>query len=176
MLSDNAFILHRHFVARERHHPRAVRAVPSVERQLIEHLGLDPLAAQRVSAVRRAASLGIVGRAAVDFLAHSRAPARVTTANARQAPFGHRPRLSLRLRALPLRRPAIALATVGTFQTVRRARSFCLRDSGGGCSFGAAPRMSPSANSPARPSDGEPPVTRPALAAAHARVNASRYT
>src|SRR5207253_8169437 len=23
------------------------------------------------------------------------------------------------------------------FQTVRRARSFCLRDSGGGCSFGA---------------------------------------
>ena len=33
MLGDDAFILDRHLVAGERHHPRAARAVPGVERQ-----------------------------------------------------------------------------------------------------------------------------------------------
>jgi hypothetical protein len=33
MLGHDAFILDRHFIARERHHPPAARAVPRVERQ-----------------------------------------------------------------------------------------------------------------------------------------------
>ena len=40
MLGDDAFILDRHLIAGERHHPPATGAVPGIERQLVELRGL----------------------------------------------------------------------------------------------------------------------------------------
>ncbi len=57
MLGDDAFILDRHLIARERHHARALRAVPLVERKPFERLG-------------RAC------RITVDFVAHRALPVR----------------------------------------------------------------------------------------------------
>jgi hypothetical protein len=51
MLGDDAFILDRHLIARERDHPSALGAVPLVERKGFERLGR-------------------FGRARVDFVAH----------------------------------------------------------------------------------------------------------
>ena len=70
MLGDDAFILDRHLIARERHHPPAAGAMPRVERQRVERL--------RPS---RRSPLGIASR-----LAHSAACSRASdaTANARE--------------------------------------------------------------------------------------------
>jgi len=50
--------------------------MPGIEGKLFERAGLNPFAAGGIAAVGHAASLGLVGRAAVDFLAHSSAPAK----------------------------------------------------------------------------------------------------
>ncbi len=71
VLGDDPFVLDRHLVSGERDHPRAPGPVPIVERQLPERRRFGTGAALRVAAVGRSARLGVVGRAAVDFLAHS---------------------------------------------------------------------------------------------------------
>ena len=86
MLGDDAFILDRHLIARERHHPRAPASGAIGRAQAFERLG-------------RAC------RITVDFVAH-RALRSGDDSQRLEKRFGHRPRLSLRLRALPLRRPA----------------------------------------------------------------------
>src|SRR6185312_4017746 len=99
MLGDDAFVLDGHFVAGEGHHPAAPRAMPRIEWQLVES-------------------------SAVVDLAHSCAPGKGATEMARLRSPSAAPVCPSRLRALPLRRPTYAKALAGSFQTVRRARSF----------------------------------------------------
>jgi hypothetical protein len=136
-----------HVIAGEGDHPRTLRAVPDIERKRLDFLPSRAVSTVGIAAVRLAARLVmLIGRTAMDFSAHLALPHEVTTANAPTKHFGNRPLLSLRPESfprhsrsdggLPLRWSAIAEATEDAFQTVRRARSLCLRDSGGGCSFG----------------------------------------
>src|SRR5438067_12102865 len=83
MLGDDALVLDRHLIAGERDHPSPAGAMPRIERQLVERRRLRALTAAWIAAVRRAPGLGLVGRAAVDFPAHSRAPAKGATDTAR---------------------------------------------------------------------------------------------
>ena len=65
------------------------------------------------------------------------------------------------------------MVVADAFQTVRRARSFGLRDSGGGCSFGAAtPPEGYRELSRAAFRQASPPETRRALASRAREVNA----
>ena len=118
MLGDDAVILDRHGIARERDHPRAMGTVPRVERQ---H-----------------GRFGDDGSGLIVHGANSKGP-RATPARCLE---NSDPRLSLRPESFP-RGDAPSYPFGGphrwgedTFQTVRPARSWCLRDSGGGCSFG----------------------------------------
>ena len=77
MLGHDALVLYGHFIVGEGHHPRALAAVPLVQRKLLQWRFLEPGPALRVAAVRRAAGLGLVRLAVMYFLAHPHAPARL---------------------------------------------------------------------------------------------------
>ena len=170
VLGHDAFVLDRHLVAGERDHPAALGAVPLVKRQFLERCSarcLRHLADRRYGSPRARV---LVGGTVVDFSAHiARCDGRDGLDLVRS--FRRRPRLSLAPESFaafggPRRRKRRTLSRLS-----RRARSLGLRDSGGGCSFGAAPTPWRTANSPARPSGGRtPPETGGALAAREAQV------
>src|SRR5207253_5581431 len=117
MLGDDAFILDRHFIARERHHPGTLGAVPPVERELLQRLiGFDAHSGAPRARLRRPTP-GWTLRLPPPSVA---------------APESFAPSSARAWEGFPLRRSCIAVATQDTFQTVRSARSLCLRDSGGG--------------------------------------------
>ncbi len=121
MFRHDAFILDRHVIARERHHSAALGAMPCVERQgLGRFVGFGHAACPRKPVAGTHESTDGWIRAPFcrgDLRAFPRAMG-----------------AGLPLRWLPR-------TSESAFQTVGQARSLCLRDSGGGCSFGVAVRL-----------------------------------
>ena len=107
MLGHDAFVLDGHLIAGELDHPGALRAVPGVERERLGRLGRrrGRRLRDRRDKVRRAPDFGRSDRCgllgSLDTLRDS------WPGSPLRARCLARPRLSLRLRALPLRRPAL---------------------------------------------------------------------
>src|SRR4029079_3172743 len=100
MFGDDPFVLDGHLVPGEGDHPPAVVAVPSIQRKLFELGRGRGSTALRIAAVRRAARLGLIGRAVMGFPVHfglliRSAPAKGATAKALPLSPASRPRLSL---------------------------------------------------------------------------------
>ena len=137
MLGHDAFILDRHLIAGERHHPPALRAMPRVERQLAE-LGARcrrRLPDRRYRACpapgsRRSDRCGLPCSSS----APDRCDGRAALPSARLPPPSVAAPESFAPSAAPLRRPE-ARRTLSRLSGARGP--WCLRDSGGGCSFGA---------------------------------------
>ena len=162
MLGDDAFILDRHLIAGERHHPGAVGAVPGVERERLPGLSVG-------SSAPRLGSISL--RASRDSGDSRRPPG-----------FGHRPRLSLGPESFPrlslgpesFTPSAARLPRRRTLSRLSGARGpWCLRDSGGGCSFGAAIARGNGELSRAAFRKSSLPETGGALAPRRDRVNAA---
>src|SRR3954454_3842529 len=82
MLGHDPFVLDWHFITGERDHAAAVGTMPRIQGKLVELWGFSAGAAVRIAAEMRAPRLGLIGRAVVDFPAHSRAPDKRATVGA----------------------------------------------------------------------------------------------